>query len=65
MTPPSPSGYRGMVIRFAVTALSVALALYVAVHLLLAIAPELVGLGIVSLLTYIGWRVYRFRRSRW
>jgi hypothetical protein len=62
---PTPSGYRSMVVRFAITALLVAVALNVAIHLILAVASVLIGLGIFGLLAYVSWRVYRFRRSRW
>ena len=47
------------------TALFVAAALYIAVHLLIAVAPVLIGIAVVGLTIYGGWLVYRFRRSRW
>jgi NhaP-type Na+/H+ or K+/H+ antiporter len=47
------------------TVLFVAVALDIAVHLIEAIAPVLIGLGIGAVIGYVGWLIRDNRRSRW
>jgi hypothetical protein len=65
MTGPPPSGYGSKATGFALTTFVVSVALYFAVQLLLAVEPELIGLAALGLVGFIGWLVYRFKRSRW
>jgi xanthine/uracil permease len=51
--------------NLAVTVLVIALMLYVAARLILAVLPVLIGLGIVGLVGFVGWSLHHFRRSRW
>ena len=51
--------------RFATTALVVAIALYVAVHLIEAVAPVLLVVAAVGSVIYSAVLVARYRRSRW
>jgi len=64
MTAP-PSRWRDSALNLAFTVLVVALMLYVAARLILAVLPVLIGLGIVGLVGFAGWSLYQFRRSRW
>jgi len=60
--PPSrPDRLRGL----AFTILAIALMLYIAARLIVAVLPVLVGMGVVVLLGFAGWSFYRFRQSRW
>jgi hypothetical protein len=51
--------------NLAVTVLAVAVMLYIAARLIVAVLPVLIGLGLVALLGFVGWSIYQFRRSRW
>lgn len=51
--------------NLAMTTLTVALMLYVAARLILAVLPVLIVVGGVVLLGFAGWSFYQFRRSRW
>ncbi len=62
---PDPRRWSVALRRFAISALVAAIALNLAVRLLLAIAPVLLGLVIAVLVSYVTWSVVRFRRSRW
>jgi type IV secretory pathway TrbL component len=64
MTAP-PSNWRGSAIGAAWTVLAVAVMLYVAARLILAVLPVLLIVGGVVLLGFAGWNIYQFRRSRW
>lgn len=64
MTTP-PSHWPDKAVSLAMTVLGVALMLYVAARLILAVLPVLIGIGIVALVGFAGWSVYQFRRSRW
>ncbi len=64
MTTP-PSRWREGAMNLAVTVLAVAVMLYIAARLIVAVLPVLIGLGIVALLGFVGWSIYQFRRSRW
>ena len=64
MTTP-PSRWREAVTNLAVTVLAVALMLYIAARLIVAVLPVLVGAGVVVIVGVLGWMVYQHRRSRW
>jgi hypothetical protein len=49
----------------ALTVLAAAVALSMAVHLVVAIAPVLIGLGITAAVVYLVHRMNELRRSRW
>jgi xanthine/uracil permease len=60
-----PSRWLDGLLRVAMTVLAIALVLYVAARLIIAVAPVLIGMGVVALLGFAGWSIYRFRQSRW
>ena len=64
MTSP-PSHWPDKAVSFAMTVLAVALMLYLAARLIVAVLPVLIGLGIVALIGFGGWSVYQYWRSRW
>jgi hypothetical protein len=51
--------------NLAVTVLAMAVMLYIAARLIVAVLPVLIGLGIVALLGFVAWSIYQFRKSRW
>jgi xanthine/uracil permease len=64
MTTP-PSRWRDSAMNLAVSVLVIAVMLYVAARLILAVLPVLIALAVVALLGFAGWSVYQFRKSRW
>jgi hypothetical protein len=64
MTTP-PSRWRDSALNLAVSILAVALMLYLAAQLIVAVWPVLLVVGVVVLVGFVGWSVYQFRRSRW
>jgi hypothetical protein len=64
MTTP-PSRWRDSAMNLAVTILAIALMLYVAAKLIVAVLPVLIVVGVVGLLGFGGWAFYQFRKSRW
>jgi uncharacterized membrane protein len=62
---PDPSNWHASARRLAMTALVVAIALYLAIHLIEAVATVLVILGAIGALAYVLLQVARHRRSRW
>jgi hypothetical protein len=64
MTTP-PSHWPDKALNVALTFLAIALVLYVAARLILAVLPVLIGASVVALIGFAGWSVYQFRRSRW
>ena len=64
MTTP-PSHWWDKAVGWAMTVLAVALMLYIAARLIVAVLPVLIGAGIGALVGFVGWSVYQFRRSRW
>lgn len=64
MTVP-PSRWRDSAINLAWTVLAVAVMLYVAARLVVAVLPVLIVAGVVVLVGFAGWSIYRFRKSRW
>jgi xanthine/uracil permease len=64
MTTP-PSRWRDSAVSLAVSVLVIALMLYIAARLILAVLPVLIAGGVVVVIGYVGWSMYQFRRSRW
>lgn len=64
MTTP-PSRWREGALNLAVSALAIALMLYVAARLIIAVLPVLIVVGVIALIGFGGWSVYQFRKSRW
>jgi xanthine/uracil permease len=64
MTTP-PSHWRDSALNLAVTVLAIALMLYVAARLIVAVLPVLIAVAAVALLGFVGWSIYQYRRSRW
>jgi hypothetical protein len=64
MTTP-PSRWRDSAMDLALKVLVMAVMLYVAARLILAVLPVLITGGVVVLIGYVGWSIYQFRRSRW
>ncbi len=64
MTTP-PSGWRDSAMRLAWTVLAVAVMLYIAARLIIAVLPVLIVAGAVGLVGFAGWSIYQFRKSRW
>jgi len=60
-----PSHWPDKALSLAVTVLIIAVLLYIAARLIVAVLPILIGMGIVALLGFVGWSIYQFRRSRW
>jgi hypothetical protein len=64
MTAP-PSRWREGALNLAENILAIALMLYVAGRLIMAVLPILIGVGAVALLGCAAWVGYQFWRSRW
>jgi xanthine/uracil permease len=64
MTTP-PSRWRDGALNLAVSVLAIALMLYIAARLIIAVLPVLIAMGIIALLGFGGWSIYQLRRSRW
>lgn len=64
MTTP-PSRWRDSAMDLALKVLVMAVMLYIAARLILAVLPVLVAGGVVVVIGYVGWSLYQFRRSRW
>lgn len=64
MTTP-PSRWRDSAMNLAVSALAIALMLYVAARLIIAVLPVLIVVGGIALIGFSGWSIYQFRESRW
>jgi hypothetical protein len=62
-TPPSHWPDKGL--DLAVKLLIIAVVLYVAARLVLAVLPVILVTGGVVLVGFAGWSLYQFRRSRW
>jgi xanthine/uracil permease len=61
----TPLRWRDGAVGLALTVLMIAVMLYVAARLVLAVLPVLIGMCIVAVLLYVGWLIYQIRRSRW
>jgi xanthine/uracil permease len=64
MTTP-PSHWPDKALSLAVTVVAIALLLYIAARLIVAVLPVLIGMGIVALIGLVGWSIYQFHKSRW
>ena len=64
MTVP-PSRWRDNALDLAVRAAAIAVLLYIAARLILAVLPVLLIGGGIVLLGFAGWSIYQFRKSRW
>ncbi len=64
MTTP-PSHWRDSAMSLAWTVLAVAVMLYIAARLIIAVLPVLIVAGVVGLVGIAGWSLYQFRKSRW
>jgi hypothetical protein len=51
--------------NLAVTVLVIAVMLYIAARLIVAVLPVLIVAGVLALLGFAGWSAYQFRKSRW
>lgn len=49
----------------ALTILAIAVILYIAAKLIVAVLPVLIGIGAFALVGFAAWSFYQFRRSRW
>ncbi len=65
MTVPRQSGWQGPVLGAAFTLLFAGAAIYIAMRLIEAVLPVLIGVGIVGVLIYVVWLVHRHRDSGW
>ena len=63
MTDP-PSSWRDSALSLAMTIAAIAVLLYVAAHLIVAVLPVLIVGGVVALTGFVGWSIYQFRKSR-
>jgi hypothetical protein len=64
MTTP-PSHWPDKVMSLAMTVLVIALILYVAARLIVAVWPVLAIVASVIFIIFVGWSIYQFRQSRW
>jgi hypothetical protein len=60
-----PYRWRDAAFRLTMSVLSIALMLYIAARLVIAVLPVLIVAGTAVLVGFVGWSVYQFRRSRW
>jgi len=65
VTPPNPNGWQTTARGLATTVLLVAIALYIAVRLIEAVAEVLIGLAVAGAFVYVVVLIVRYRRSRW
>jgi hypothetical protein len=64
VTTPPANWFDGL-LRAALKLLAVAMALYVAASLVLAVLPVLVGAGVAVVVGFVGWVIYQNVRSKW
>ncbi|MGH8995303.1 MAG: hypothetical protein ACRDYB_04620 [Acidimicrobiales bacterium] len=60
-----PGNWRSSITSAATTVLGAAIALYVAVHLIEAVAPALIAMAVVVAVVGAGLMIFRHRRSHW
>jgi hypothetical protein len=60
---PTPGGGESRLRSLAITALLVAVSVYLAVHLIAAVVPELIVFGAVAVVGYVVWLM--IKRRRW
>ena len=61
---PSPSGLLDRLLSLAFSVLAVAVMLYVAARLIVAVLPVLIDAGAVALVLFMGWSSFQFWRAR-
>jgi type IV secretory pathway TrbL component len=64
MTTP-PSHWPDKAMHLALTVLAIAVILYIAARLIVAVWPVLAIIASVILIIFVGWSIYQFRTSRW
>jgi NADH:ubiquinone oxidoreductase subunit 6 (subunit J) len=60
-----PSHWPDKALSLALTVLTIAMSLYVAARLIVAVWPVLAIVGAVIFVMFAGWSIYQFRKSRW
>jgi xanthine/uracil permease len=60
-----PSHWPDKAMHLALTVLAIAVILYIAAQLIMAVWPVLAIVGGVILVIFLGWSIYQFRKSRW
>jgi xanthine/uracil permease len=60
-----PSRWRDSAVNLAVSVLAIAVMLYIAAQLILAVLPVLIVVGGIALVGFCGWSIYQFRKSCW
>lgn len=63
MTPPSQ--WPGKALGIAITFLAIAVIVNLAVQILEAVLPFLLGLAGAAVVVFAAWALYDYRRSRW
>ena len=61
----SPSRWTDRLLGVAFAVLAVAVMLYLAVHLIEAVLPVLIGMAVVVFVGLLCWSAYQFWKSRW
>jgi xanthine/uracil permease len=64
MTTP-PTRWLDRLLSVALTVLVIAVLLYIAARLVLAVLPVLIGMAVVVFIGFVFWLIYGFRGSRW
>jgi hypothetical protein len=65
ITTPTQNNRGSRMTRVAVTTLAVAIAFYIAARLIEAAAPILIASAVVVTVSYVAFRVIRYRRDHW
>jgi hypothetical protein len=60
-----PFRWTDRLLGIAFTILVVAVMLYVAARLVVAVLPVLIGMGVIAVVLFLGWSAFQFWRSRW
>jgi type IV secretory pathway TrbL component len=60
-----PTRWRDSAMNMAWTVFAIAVLLYVAARLILAVLPVLLIVGGVVFVGFVGWSIYQFGKSRW
>jgi len=63
--PLDPTPFTDRLLGLALKILSLVLVLYFAIRLLEEVAPVLIGIGVVIVMSVVVWVIYRKRRSDW
>jgi hypothetical protein len=62
---PDPRRWSSSLLAWAFAVLVASIALRLAISLLVAIAPAVIGVSIAGAVAYGAYVIYKFRRSRW